>query len=156
MHINVSHILAGEVGDSANFAITGESPTIPDVQLVTPITGSITIIRLDDGLAASGQAQLAFKLECYRCLDGYEHEMELALKGMFMDKPDEEEWPISNRGEIDIAPMIRQEALLRIPIQQLCRDDCAGLCDTCGQKRQDGHTHQTTEPHNRPRIKKGQ
>jgi uncharacterized protein len=36
---------------------------------------------------------------------------------------------------IDITEDVRQTLLLSIPLKLLCRDDCAGLCPTCGANR---------------------
>jgi len=155
MHVNVSHINAGEVGDSAEFEIQGENPDISDLELTQPISGRVQIVKLDDGLQLLGQVKLVFNLECYRCLDGYEHEANLKLSAIFADKPEEDEWPIDAKDEIDLTPLIRQEALVSIPIQQLCQEDCAGLCAECGQKRSDGHQHEIQEIIRQPRIKKG-
>lgn len=153
MHINVSHILTGEVGDSASFEITGENPDIPDLELVQPITGRLTATKLDNRLRLAGRVRLAFHLECQRCLDSYNHQAELVVNGLFSASPGEDEWPISARGEIDLAPLIREEALLRIPVQQLCDSDCRGLCEICGQKLADGHQHEHQDLGHKPRVK---
>jgi uncharacterized protein len=34
---------------------------------------------------------------------------------------------------IDLEAMVRERILLEIPISPLCREDCRGLCPTCGQ-----------------------
>jgi uncharacterized protein len=154
MHINVSHILAGAVGDSAWFQIEGENPDIPDLELTGPISGRLNVVRLDHGLALSGQAQLVLRLECYRCLDPYEHLVNLSYTGVFDQQPGEDEWQISPRGLIDLTPLLRQEVLVSIPMQQLCRTECPGLCSQCGQIAD--HQHQVQETGHRPRIKKGQ
>lgn len=154
MHVNVSHISSGEVGDSAEFRLAGANPDISDLELTQPITGQVRIIKLDDGLQLTGQAHLAFNLECYRCLDPYVHQADLKLSGLFTDNPGEDDWPIGAGDELDLDPLIRQEALLSIPIQQLCREDCAGLCVECGQKRNDGHQHETETIIRQPRVTK--
>ncbi len=44
--------------------------------------------------------------------------------------------------QIDLQPLMREYALLEIPINPLCRADCRGLCPVCGEdlNRQDcGH-----------------
>jgi uncharacterized protein len=38
---------------------------------------------------------------------------------------------------IDLEPMVRDALLLELPLAPLCRDDCAGLCPTCGANRND-------------------
>ncbi len=44
---------------------------------------------------------------------------------------DPEAFPIE-RGQLDLAPMVREEVLLGVPDAPLCRDDCAGICPECG------------------------
>jgi uncharacterized protein len=143
MHINVSHILAGEVGSEANFTFEGDS--VPDVVLSQPVRGEVKVTRLDQGLALQGGASLAAELECYRCLDAYEHPMQLDLRAVYSQSPAEDEWPIGGRGEIDVTPLVRQEALVAIPLQQLCKQECLGLCDECGQKQLSLHDHQDSQ-----------
>jgi uncharacterized protein len=36
-------------------------------------------------------------------------------------------------GELDVAPWARDQIALGLPVQILCRPDCAGLCPTCGK-----------------------
>jgi uncharacterized protein len=35
-------------------------------------------------------------------------------------------------GELDIDELAREQLLLALPARQLCREDCKGLCPTCG------------------------
>lgn len=156
MHINVSHILASEVGERADFSIEGENPNIPDLELSRPLSGGVRVTRLDEGIDVSGQVELQFRLECYRCLDPYEHNAQVDISGIYSLYPKEDEWPISGRGEIDLLPLLRQEVLVTIPIQQLCKQDCKGICIHCGQRLEDGHKHNVQESGHKPRLKKGQ
>ncbi len=34
---------------------------------------------------------------------------------------------------IDLDPIVREQVLLALPVTVLCREDCKGLCSTCGQ-----------------------
>jgi uncharacterized protein len=34
---------------------------------------------------------------------------------------------------IDLQPLIREYALLEIPIKPICKPDCKGLCPVCGE-----------------------
>lgn len=34
---------------------------------------------------------------------------------------------------IDLDPIVREQVLLALPVTVLCREDCRGLCPTCGQ-----------------------
>jgi uncharacterized protein len=35
--------------------------------------------------------------------------------------------------QIDLQPLLREYALLEIPIKPICRPDCKGLCPVCGE-----------------------
>jgi uncharacterized protein len=50
------------------------------------------------------------------------------------DQSDEEDEMYYYQGDhIDLAPMLREQVILAAPMQPLCREDCAGLCGSCGQ-----------------------
>ena len=51
-----------------------------------------------------------------------------------MEILDDDAYPIVD-GQLDLAPMARQAALLELDDERLCRDDCAGLCPQCGIDR---------------------
>ena len=34
---------------------------------------------------------------------------------------------------VDLIEVIREQVLLALPMQRICRDDCKGLCPTCGE-----------------------
>ena len=36
---------------------------------------------------------------------------------------------------LDLQPLVRDQVVLSFPVQPLCRDDCAGLCQVCGNNR---------------------
>jgi uncharacterized protein len=40
--------------------------------------------------------------------------------------------------ELDLAPAIREQILLSLPVAPLCREDCKGLCPRCGKDLNDG------------------
>jgi uncharacterized protein len=39
---------------------------------------------------------------------------------------------------IDLDPLVREQVLLALPMHAVCRDDCKGLCGTCGQNLNEG------------------
>jgi uncharacterized protein len=44
---------------------------------------------------------------------------------------------------LDLTELIRQNVLLALPIQPLCREDCKGLCPECGRDLNvEPHTHE--------------
>ena len=61
-----------------------------------------------------------------------------------MRRVDPEAFPIEH-GQLDLAPMVREEVLLGVPEAPLCRPDCPGLCPTCGADLQTGPCGCSTE-----------
>ncbi len=39
---------------------------------------------------------------------------------------------------LDLSEAVRQDILLNLPMQPLCKADCRGLCPTCGKNRNEG------------------
>jgi uncharacterized protein len=50
---------------------------------------------------------------------------------------DEETYPLVGE-HLDLRPLVRDALLLELPIAPLCRDDCRGLCPTCGADLNEG------------------
>lgn len=47
--------------------------------------------------------------------------------------PDEADQILYDGTEVDLAPAVREQILLTLPMSALCKDDCRGLCQVCGQ-----------------------
>ena len=45
---------------------------------------------------------------------------------------DEADQVVYSGKELDLAPVVREQVLLALPMDALCRDDCKGLCQVCG------------------------
>lgn len=62
------------------------------------------------------------RLACGRCITRVDRPLALRLE---LDEPLPEK-------ELDLIPAIREEVILAVPLYPLCREDCRGLCVTCG------------------------
>ena len=155
MYINAHDILGQDEGATARFEIADERPKLQDVNLAGGLDGQISLTRLDFGLLANGVLTGSLTLDCHRCLKSYEQSVSVQINGEFSDRPLADQWPIEQDGQIDLAPLARQELILATPIKTVCRPDCPGLCDICGRPQESRHEH-TDQP--RPaniRIVKG-
>lgn len=47
-------------------------------------------------------------------------------------RPDEADQVIYTGKELDLAPVVREQLLLALPMDALCTEDCKGLCQVCG------------------------
>jgi uncharacterized protein len=46
--------------------------------------------------------------------------------------------PVAGEGIYDLFPRVREALILEIPIKLLCREDCKGVCRTCGANLNSG------------------
>ena len=40
-----------------------------------------------------------------------------------------------DKDRIDLGEIVREQILLEVPLRRLCREDCRGLCPSCGVNR---------------------
>lgn len=133
MRLNVLHILQQPLGHRESFTIQDEHPTLSDITLTQPLEGELIAVRVDGGIDVEIRLHAYIELECHRCLQSFEHEVKARATAPFRDKPGEDEWPIERTHEISLDEPIRQEILVRVPVKQLCSQDCAGIALTGSQ-----------------------
>jgi uncharacterized protein len=127
MHINVVDLLTEEIGYNRTFAIEGEQPTMLSLELTQPVSGEITITKLEGRrLVITGSIDTQMQLECHRCLRSYIADLEIDFKQNYSEHPELDELPIID-GRIDLAPLIEQELIVNLPIKLLCEVDCIGI-----------------------------
>jgi uncharacterized protein len=84
-------------------------------------------------------------LTCVRCLTDFNSELAWSFTELYaFDKRSETDSGLilPEDAHIDLAILLREYALLEIPISPICKPDCKGLCPECGQnlnERDCGH-----------------
>ncbi|HSC73523.1 MAG TPA: DUF177 domain-containing protein [Gaiellaceae bacterium] len=82
---------------------------------------------------------------CYRCLGDAVLELPVSAREYQATNPDgsdELRTPYLVDDSLDLVAWARDAVALALPDKILCRDDCAGLCPTCGKNLNDEpHTH---------------
>ena len=108
----------------------------------------------DKAVHFRGRLRAPLGLHCGRCLEPFVKELDEDLDLFFMPhgtEPDadeeEQEVELSDRDmvvayydddRIDLGEMVREQMLLALPLRRLCREDCRGLCPSCGVNRNTG------------------
>jgi uncharacterized protein len=112
-----------------------------DPRLAGDVGVDITVESTPDDVVVAGRLTVAWSDECRRCLRPLAEELVVEVEERYAEHDpsgeravDPDVFPIAH-GQIDLAPMVREEVLLAIPDAPLCRPDCAGLCPTCGADR---------------------
>lgn len=116
-----------------------EELEIDDPRLTGPAHVDLVLESTLDDVDARGEVTVAWSDECRRCLQPLAHTLRVHLDERYVE-PDEQRpadptdldtFPVVG-GQIDLRPMVREGLLLGVPDAPLCRDDCPGLCPTCG------------------------
>jgi uncharacterized protein len=112
----------------------------------TEIQLDLRLESVIEGLLVSGTVRTEAVGECVRCLDPVELDVELPVQELYA-YPDattasDEDVQLLEADLLDLGPVLRDAVVLALPLQPVCRDDCPGLCPTCGAKLADDPSHQ--------------
>jgi len=133
--INVGFIIHEETGYSHEIPFELDKIKLDDLELQN-LTGSVIIGRTPQGLIVQGKFSADTKLECVRCLREFNFSLNWDITDLYAfnkKSVSESELLVPDDAHIDLAPLIREYALLEIPIKPLHDPECKGLCIECGQ-----------------------
>ena len=117
------------------FAPRGPAET--DVAADSLVDVALVLQSFSGGLRAKGRVAAPWFGICRRCSIPVHGEVHVGVDERFVDHPepgDEDAYPIEN-DFIDLAPMVLDAILLELPLAPLCREECRGLCPSCGIDR---------------------
>jgi uncharacterized protein len=128
---------------------------------LSPIAWSGRIDQLDSGYLLRARLAYDQTLACQRCLakvtEPVDEELELLLlpheSGAEEEERELEEKDLGvvvvDDDELDLQPILLEQLQLNVPMRPLCREDCAGLCPTCGADLNQGRcdcVRETVDP----------
>lgn len=126
-------IAATDVDLESDFArIDGELEVTGEVSAGDPVT------------AVSADVKAPLVIDCSRCLREIPMPMEFGFNTAFItsdDLTDEQEVELdlqdlelsfSEEDEVDLVDIVREQIILALPANPLCKEDCKGLCEICG------------------------
>jgi uncharacterized protein len=97
---------------------------------------------VDGGVVVTGTVSSIWTGECRRCLQPVTGVVVSKVREVFERTPRLRESDLVDAHEaetyrlagdtLDLAPLARDAILLELPLAPVCREDCAGLCPTCG------------------------
>jgi uncharacterized protein len=165
MFFNVAQLLKSPIGTTRQYDVDHPLPTIDENPLAEPVRGRAKLVRTRRGVLVEADLSTAARLQCSRCLEDVVAPLKLHFEEEFLPTidvvtgapvapqpgDDDSAFKIDEHHQLDLAEAVRQYGLLEIPLQPLCRENCAGLCPTCGKNRNDGACECAPEPDD-PRL----
>jgi uncharacterized protein len=124
------------------------------VRLVTPVAGlgdelvgahddltlDLVLEAIDGGLVVQGSISGAYSGVCRRCLEPVSVAFDTRVAEVYRPAGGvwEEGYAITPNNTVDLELVVRDNVGLEVPLNPLCRPDCAGLCSRCGANLNEG------------------
>ena len=138
LRLNVGFLVNSPIGISRIFDFDAESMPAGDDLVLADFSGLAKISRTPQGLLVQGDFQGTIPLECARCLCEFLQRIHWDFTELYAFKQEnvtDSGLMMTEDAHIDLQPLVREYALLEVPINPLCRLDCKGLCMECGENR---------------------
>lgn len=134
LRFNFGFLIESSLGTSSDFEFDYPTLSVEDMTFV-PLAGKFRATRTGEGIYISGRFETKTDIECVRCLEDATIPLHGDVKELFYYPPSlapEEEYKVGEDGNIDLGPVIREVAIMEMPMQPICNEDCKGLCLECG------------------------
>lgn len=137
LRTNVGFLLSAPSGTYQDSRLDIPSAVrVDDDLLVDAIHGTLRLTRSKEGILVQAHLTIAVDNECSRCLDTVPQTVIVDVEELFAHPASGiSEFGVGADAILDLAPLLRAEVLIEMSHRILCREDCQGLCPTCGANR---------------------
>lgn len=133
LKLNVGFLLSSGPGHSHETVFDVPTIRVSDDLDLEYIRGPLRLSRTKEGILVQGELHLGLEDECTRCLDPVRRDVAVNIEELFAYPYNPlVEFSLTDDGILDVAPLIREEALIATDSGVLCKPDCKGLCPNCG------------------------
>lgn len=141
MQVNVAQLLKEPVGSTRTYDIDEVlSANSTDEQF---LTGEIKFTRIEKGIFVKGEITTSGHGACARCLKPVDYTCLFNVEEEFLPsmdintglnlKVENGTFVIDSHHNINLTELFCQYTSMSRPMKLLCREDCAGICQICGQ-----------------------
>lgn len=140
MHIHIAELFSQTISD-VRIDRTFDFKTIefgPDVySVVEPVKIEMSLTKLEEfDYLAKGKITTTITSPCSRCMEdvlsNVTAEFSKELKTNFEGEDEEELHEYLEGSVLDLEKFVLDEIYMNVPMKVLCKEDCEGLCSTCG------------------------
>lgn len=136
-----------DIGASITFAesrsLENLKSGIGTVEFTSPVEFTGKVTSFNGMVMLEGEARVDYRTICDRCGEKLERNLTVPVKEGIVEKKDTEPTTDKESPEdrfsfsghnLELDAILEDAILLNLPMQQLCCEDCAGLCPVCGEK----------------------
>ena len=105
------------------------------------VEGALAVDNLENRFHLKGNVKATGDTQCGRCLETFTFAWKAPVEIMILrniDRGEDQGDTLvlhQSRGQVDLADAITECVSLAYPLTTFCREDCKGLCPTCGIDR---------------------
>lgn len=136
MKLDVKNLVVAPFGQNQSFNVELYKEKVDENVLAERTKGKLTLTRLEDEILAVFHGTVKLKLACDRCLSDFMFEKSIRFTEEYCidrKQKDPEKLTVTNDFKVDIAEPLRQEIIAELPVKELCKEDCKGICASCGE-----------------------
>lgn len=138
LKLNIGFLLNAGPGHNHDSTFDIPAVRVADDVFLKYIKGPIRLSRAKEGILVQGELEIGIEDECYRCLDPVSRNLTIKIEELYgYQTPGNAEFRVYDDGILDLAPLLRAEALIVLSRGILCREKCKGLCPQCGANLND-------------------
>ena len=142
---NVAQLMQDTEGSTREYDVEAdELVLIPeDNQIASNIKGHVRFTKVRNEILAQGNFEADINMNCVRCLEEFSDLVEIELQEEYEpsievatglpvtleDLEDQEKLKIDPNHMLNLGEALRQQFLVSLPMQPICRPDCPGLYD---------------------------
>jgi len=137
----VGFLLKEGVGFSREITFDEPLVQVANDLTVSHLQGVLHLTRTPQGLYAEARLRATVRAECVRCLTETHQTLSSRISELYIYPPEtapEGALTVGDDLNLDLAPVVREDMLISMPMRLLCRRDCKGLCPHCGQNWNEG------------------
>ncbi len=142
MRIDLANV-AGTPGAHGRYEVSERPAATEDYEAVGPVEGWLNVENTGALLLMTGELRAAVRVKCVRCLVECECPLVMEIEEEFatgetapdvltIDREEPETSAIKDF-VLDVSELVRQQLAVNLPMHQLCREDCKGICPECGR-----------------------
>jgi uncharacterized protein len=145
LRLNIGFLIGQPIGIVRDFNFEYPEIKIGDDLDFSDFRGKAVFNRTPQGLFLQADFQGSNQMECVRCLEVFDQKLIMTFSDLYAfdhRSISESGLLVPESGYIDLEPLLREYAILEIPISPICKVNCKGLCLECGQdlnKKDCGH-----------------
>jgi uncharacterized protein len=107
-----------------------------DEELISGSVGVKSTVENRAGIVTySGKADFVLSAVCDRCAESFSRRTQVEFSHTLVNElqsEDNDDFVLVEGNKLDAESLIREDIILSLPTQLLCKEDCKGLCHICG------------------------